>query len=48
MVIFSLLLMAVVLFYNRGIMGTREFSWDGIAGFFGRIGKIFKKKTGGA
>jgi branched-chain amino acid transport system permease protein len=47
MVIFSLLLMAVVLFYNRGIMGTREFSWDSIFGFLKRIGKIFKKKTGG-
>ncbi len=48
MVIFSLLLMAVVLFYNKGIMGTREFSWDGIAGSLQRIGKIFKKKKRGA
>lgn len=30
MVIFSILLMAVVLFYSRGIMGNREFSWDGL------------------
>lgn len=28
MVIFSLLLMFVVLFYQRGLMGHREFSWD--------------------
>ncbi len=30
MVIFSILLMAVVLFYRRGIMGRNEFSWDGL------------------
>ena len=28
MVIFSLLLMVVVLVYRRGLMGSREFSWD--------------------
>lgn len=44
MVIFSLLLMIIVLFYRRGIMGTNEFSWDGIVNFF-----RFRKKsvTGG-
>ena len=30
MVIFSILLMVVVLFYRRGIMGGNEFSWDGL------------------
>lgn len=30
MVIFSVLLMAVVLFYRRGLMGANEFSWDGL------------------
>lgn len=30
MVIFSILLMMVVLFYRRGIMGSNEFSWDGL------------------
>lgn len=30
MVIFSILLMAVVLFYSRGIMGNKEFSWEGL------------------
>ena len=30
MVIFSILLMAVVLFYRRGIMGSKEFSWPGL------------------
>ena len=28
MVVFSVLLMVVVLFYRRGLMGTNEFSWD--------------------
>lgn len=30
MVVFSVLLMAVVLFYRKGLMGNREFSWDGL------------------
>ena len=30
MVVFSLLLMLVVLFYSHGLMGTNEFSWDRI------------------
>lgn len=34
MVIFSLLLMGVVLFWRKGIMGRKEFSWDGIYNFF--------------
>ena len=37
MVVFSVLLMVVVLFYRRGLMGTTEFSWD-----------FFWKKRGGA
>jgi branched-chain amino acid transport system permease protein len=28
MVVFSLLLIVVTLFYNRGLMGDKEFSWD--------------------
>ncbi|MDF2486767.1 MAG: ABC-type transporter, integral rane subunit [Herbinix sp.] len=36
MVIFSIVLLAVVLFYQRGIMGKNEFSWD-------RIGKRITK-----
>jgi branched-chain amino acid transport system permease protein len=27
MVIFSVLLMAIVLFFRRGLMGTNELSW---------------------
>ncbi|WP_341349014.1 branched-chain amino acid ABC transporter permease [Fervidicella metallireducens] len=34
MVVFSIVIMAVVLFWRKGIMGTKEFSWDGIAKFF--------------
>jgi branched-chain amino acid transport system permease protein len=30
MVVFSLVLMAVVLFFRRGLMGTTEFSWAGL------------------
>ena len=47
MVVFSVILMVVVLFFRQGIMGTKEFTWEG---FFG----LFKKKpkkvntTGGA
>lgn len=33
MVVFSLLLMACVLFWRHGIMGTREFTWDKLAAF---------------
>lgn len=28
-VVFAILIMLIVLFYSRGIMGDREFSWDG-------------------
>lgn len=29
MVIFSVLLMCIILFWRRGLLGTREFSWEG-------------------
>ena len=45
MVIYSILLMIVVLFWRRGIMGTNEFSWDGLFGLFRRKAK--KEKAGG-
>lgn len=48
MVVFSVLLMVVVLFYRRGLMGNKEFSWEGFLGFFKKIGlwfiRLFKKK----
>ena len=34
MVVFSVVIMLVVLFYRQGIMGTREFSWQAIIDFF--------------
>ena len=36
MVIYSVLLMVVVLFWRRGIMGTSEFTWNGLIGLFTR------------
>ncbi len=43
MVVFSILLMVVVLFYRRGIMGSNEFSWDGL----GRLIKGIPRKLSG-
>lgn len=50
MVIFSVLLMIIVLFYRKGIMGTKEITWNRILGWFRRIKSIFIKKPaqGGA
>lgn len=45
MVVYSILLMVVVLFWRRGIMGTNEFTWDGLFGLFKKKKK--KKKAGG-
>ena len=36
MVVFSILLMVVVLFFRTGLMGTREFSWDKLLGMFNK------------
>lgn len=36
MVVFSAALMLVVLFYRNGLMGTKEFSWDGLFRLFKR------------
>ena len=47
MVIFSLLLMAVVLFWSRGLMGRKEFSWDGIYNFFRKISWRIKNPSKG-
>lgn len=45
MVIYSVLLMVVVLFWRRGIMGNKEFTWEGLFGLFKRKRK--KETTGG-
>lgn len=44
MVIFSILLMVVVLFYRRGIMGSNEFSWAGLGRLLKRIPSRFSGK----
>jgi branched-chain amino acid transport system permease protein len=36
MVVFSILLMVVVLFYRRGLMGSNEFTWGGLIGWIQR------------
>lgn len=33
-VVFAVLIMLVVLFFSKGIMGNKELTWDGIANFF--------------
>ena len=42
MVVFSVVIMVIVLFYRQGLMGTKECSWDAIFAFFGKIGRFFK------
>lgn len=44
MVVFSILLMLVVLFYRRGLMGTDEFSWTGCINWIKTFKNRFKKK----
>lgn len=36
MVVFSLVLLAIILYRREGIMGMREITWDGLFHFFGR------------
>ena len=49
LVVFSVIIMMFVLFFRKGIMGTREFSvlglWNGIKGFFAKIKGLFSKKN---
>lgn len=46
MVVFSIVIMIVVLFWRKGIMGTGEFSWDGIARFFKDPFRLVSRKKG--
>lgn len=46
LVVFSIIIMIVVLFFRRGIMGDKEFSLDGIYNFFTGKGRKAKKKVG--
>lgn len=49
LVVFSVIIMMFVLFFRKGIMGTREFSvlglWNGIKKFFAKIKGLFSKKN---
>ena len=42
MVIFSILLLLVILYYRQGLMGTREFNWDWVLDRF-KVGKSGKR-----
>ncbi len=47
-VVFSVIVMIIVLFYSRGIMGTKEFSLDALFRFFKkRFGKTKKEDVAG-
>lgn len=49
MVVFSVAIMLIVLFYRRGIMGEKEFSWEAILRFFKDpfrlVSRVRAKKT---
>ena len=47
-VVFAIIIMCVVLFYRKGIMGDKEFSVEGIANFFRKRFKKEKATEGGA
>ncbi len=42
MLVFSVLLMVVILFYRKGLFGSNEFSWDGLFRLIGRTGRRLK------
>ena len=48
MLVFSLLLMIIILFYRKGLFGSREFSWNGLFRIIRRIGawfgRLFRRK----
>lgn len=46
MVVFSVLLMAVVLFFRRGLMGNREFSWSGLLALPDRLKRMRRSTKG--
>ena len=47
-VVFAVIIMCVVLFYRKGIMGDKEFSIEGITNFFRNRFKKKKVTEGGA
>ena len=46
MVVFSVVIMIIVLFFSKGIMGDKELTWEGVAGFFRK--RKSKKKNAAA
>lgn len=44
MVVFSLILLMVILFYQRGIMGTNEITWEKIFGLKNRISNLITRR----
>ena len=42
MLVFSVFLMVIILFYREGFFGSREFSWEGFFGIFTKLGKWCK------
>ena len=48
MVLFSALLLFVILFYQKGILGGREFSWNGLFGTFKKMGSRLGGRGSGA
>jgi branched-chain amino acid transport system permease protein len=43
MVVFSVVLLIIILYRREGVMGMREFSWNGFFHFFRRFGKKEEK-----
>ena len=37
MLVFAIIILAIVLFFRKGIMGNREFSWNGILTYFANV-----------
>ena len=46
MVVFSVVIMIIVLFFSKGIMGEKELSWAGIGGLLRRLKKKPKTPVG--
>ncbi|MBR6700891.1 MAG: branched-chain amino acid ABC transporter permease [Firmicutes bacterium] len=45
-VVFAVIIMIIVLFYRKGIMGTNEFSWDALIRWFKNLPKNIKSIPG--
>jgi len=45
MVVFSVLLLICVIFRQQGLMGGREWSWEGMARFFQKVKRLGKKEA---